>query len=40
MVMLLGALAHNVVVCAKRWLLDEAPKLAAVWGAAFRGRRA
>ena len=27
MVMLLGALAHNVVVWAKRWLSDEAPKL-------------
>ena len=27
MVMLLGTLAHNVVVWAKRWLSDEAPKL-------------
>jgi hypothetical protein len=27
MVMLLGALAHNVVVWVKRWLADEAPKL-------------
>ena len=27
MVMLLGTLAHNVVVWARRWLADEAPKL-------------
>lgn len=27
MVMLLGALAHNVMIWAKRWLLAEAPKL-------------
>jgi hypothetical protein len=27
MVLLLGTLAHNVVVWAKRWLLAEAPKL-------------
>ena len=27
MVMLLGTLAHNVIVWAKRWLVDEAPRL-------------
>ena len=27
MVALLGTLAHNVVVWAKRWLVDDAPKL-------------